>query len=85
MLSMVALTTATYGCKRVDNGNKDTMSAGSSGVMSNTAGVNGTPGDSDAAKRAEAAAGTAASSTSPASSGAGVVSTPASTAPAASQ
>jgi hypothetical protein len=52
ILSMAALATAATGCKKGDDNSKDTMSSGSSGVMSNSAGLSGTPGTSDAAKRA---------------------------------
>ncbi|MFL9876569.1 hypothetical protein PQR69_33430 [Paraburkholderia megapolitana] len=76
-LSMVALTVAS-GCKRVDDNGKDVMSSGSSGVMSNSAGANGTAGDSDAAKRANRNA--AASATYAPGIEAPVVSTPASAA-----
>ncbi|MGF6768064.1 hypothetical protein P3T18_000534 [Paraburkholderia sp. GAS199] len=47
-----ALVTLAVGCKKVDDASKDTMSSGSSGVMSNSAGPSGTAGTSDAAKRA---------------------------------
>ncbi|HYS68477.1 MAG TPA: hypothetical protein VEN30_32300 [Paraburkholderia sp.] len=41
-VSIAALTAGATGCKRVDNTSKDTMSSGSSGVMSNPAVPSGT-------------------------------------------
>jgi hypothetical protein len=80
-----ALIAAAGGCRRTDNGNPGALDAGSSGVMSNSAGPSGTPGESDAAKRADSSAGAAASETTAASSVAPVVSTPSSSASATNQ
>ncbi|WOD16325.1 hypothetical protein [Paraburkholderia kirstenboschensis] len=71
-ISIAALAVGASGCKKEDNTSKDTMSSASSGVMSNSAGANGTSGQSDAAKRASDAA------------AAGGTSQPSSAAPAAS-
>ena len=56
--SIAALTVGASGCKRVDNTSRDTMSSGSSGVMSNSAAPSVT-GNSDAAKRVTPPVGTA--------------------------
>lgn len=69
ILAISEFATAAAGCKKVDDTSKDTMSSGSSGVMSNSAGLTGTPGTSDAARRASDAApasSPAAASTEPA-------------------
>jgi hypothetical protein len=76
-LSIAAFAATACGCKRTDNGN-DALSVGSSGVMSNSAGMSGTAGGSDAANRAGNAA--TASGSQAASGEAPVVSTPASAA-----
>ncbi|WGS54985.1 hypothetical protein LFL96_36505 (plasmid) [Paraburkholderia sp. D15] len=74
----IVVAAMTGGCKRADNGNPAALNAGSSGVMSKSAGLSGTAGISDAAKRANDAAGAAASMPDVAASEAPVVSTPAS-------
>ncbi|MCC8397533.1 hypothetical protein LJ656_33835 [Paraburkholderia sp. MMS20-SJTR3] len=66
------------GCKRADDNGQQPLSQGSSGVMSNSASARGTPGDSDAANRANAQASAAASATPAVSGAAAVHSTPAS-------
>ncbi|WP_144146992.1 hypothetical protein [Paraburkholderia sp. BCC1884] len=87
---LIAIVSATMsfavtGCKRTDNGNAGSLNVGSSGVMSNSAAANGTPGESDAAKRVDSAAGAGASAVSAASSEPPVVSTPSSAASTAKQ
>jgi hypothetical protein len=77
-LSAVVLTVGVSACKRSNDNGNEPMSAGSSGVMSNSASARGTPGDSDAANRATSAAGPDASATPAASGVAPVVTTPAS-------
>lgn len=63
------------GCKRVNEGeHPQTMNPASSEVMSNSAGVSGTPGQSDAADRAGSEAG--ASAPAPASADAPLTTTP---------
>ncbi|MFM0091671.1 hypothetical protein PQR46_32735 [Paraburkholderia sediminicola] len=56
VILIILAATALTGCKKADNTSRDTMGSGSSGVMSNSAGVSGTPGSSDAAKRTSDAA-----------------------------
>jgi hypothetical protein len=79
-VSIAALVAVASGCKRTDNGNPGAMDSASSGVLSNSAGPSGTAGTSNAAKRADSAAGSAASWTDAPVREAPVVSTPASAA-----
>ena len=75
-LAATALVCGTAACKKVDEKSNNTMESGSSGVMSNTAGMSGTPGQSNAA---QSASDSASGSASPApSSEAPVANTPAS-------
>ncbi|MFM0394873.1 hypothetical protein [Paraburkholderia phytofirmans] len=77
VLCVAAVAIATAGCKRAENagGSRSAMDAASSGVLSNSAAPNGTH-NSDAANRANASAGSAASSVSPAGSEATVNQSP---------
>ncbi|MEP9325942.1 hypothetical protein PPMP20_22835 [Paraburkholderia phymatum] len=76
-LTAAALVFGVAACKKVDEKSSNTMESGSSGVMSNTAGMSGTPGQSAAARSAsDNASGTVAPAPS---SEAPVASTPAST------
>ncbi|MGF6919071.1 hypothetical protein [Paraburkholderia sp. 40] len=79
-LSAVALLAGASGCKRTAGNGGISTGQVSSGVMSNSASPRGTPGDSDAANRANGEAGAAASAAPAASDAAPVRSTPASTA-----
>ncbi|OUL82249.1 hypothetical protein CA601_29515 [Paraburkholderia hospita] len=66
-IAFLAVTCAigTAACKKVDDKSSNSMDSGSSGVMSNTAGVNGTPGQSSAANStSESAAASAPSASS---------------------
>ncbi|WP_336601220.1 hypothetical protein [Paraburkholderia bengalensis] len=69
-LAAIALVLGMSACKKVDEKSSNSMDAGSSGVMSNTSGMSGTPGQSAAAKTASesapAASGAAATSVAPA-------------------
>lgn len=69
VVCVATMAMATTGCKRAENasGSPAAMDAASSGVMSNSAAPNGTD-NSDAANRANASAGSAAGSVSPAGS-----------------
>lgn len=58
MLMVPGIMMAATGCKKVNDTGNDPLSAGSSGVMSNSAGLSGRPGTSDAAKRASDTAAT---------------------------
>ncbi|TXC84716.1 hypothetical protein FRZ40_31350 [Paraburkholderia azotifigens] len=51
-LMAMALAVGAAACKKVDESSSNTMESGSSGVMSNTAGMSGTPGKSAAAQSA---------------------------------
>ncbi|MGF6470917.1 hypothetical protein [Paraburkholderia youngii] len=77
-LSAIALMAGASGCKRSAENGRISTGQMSSGVMSNSASPRGTPGDSDAAKRANSEAGAAASASPAASHAAAVHSTPAS-------
>jgi hypothetical protein len=79
-LSAVALMAGASSCKRAAQNDGISIGQASSGVMSNSASPRGTPGDSNAAKRANGEAGAAASATPATSDAAAVHSTPASTA-----
>lgn len=71
--SLAAASLGASGCKRAENNGNEPLSQASSGVMSNSAGANGTPGSSDAANRAGgdgAASGTSAASDASGASGA---------------
>jgi hypothetical protein len=71
VILIILAATALAGCKKTDDTSRNTLSSGSSGVMSNSAGLSGTPGSSDAAKRAsDAAASSGASASASASASA---------------
>lgn len=63
ILTILAATALT-GCKKADDKSRDTLSSGSSRMMSNSDGLSGTPGSSDAAKRASDAAASSGASAS---------------------
>ncbi|WP_205974841.1 hypothetical protein [Paraburkholderia sp. Tr-20389] len=76
-LTATALVFVAAACKKVDEKSSNSMDSASSGVMSNTAGMSGTPGRSAAA---QSASGNASGAVTPApSSEAPVANTPAST------
>jgi len=58
-LAAIALVLGMSACKKVDEKSSNSMDAGSSGVMSNSAGPSGTPGQSAAADATSDSAATA--------------------------
>ncbi|WP_174485040.1 MULTISPECIES: hypothetical protein [Paraburkholderia] len=77
VLATTALMSGMAACKKVDEKSSDTMGSASSGVMTNTAGVSGAPGQSAAAQSASDSA--APANTPTASSEAAATATPSST------